>query len=51
LTTNSAILCHAKEDKPTARDLHRQLTAAPQGGDKGWMDVWLDEIKLLPSKV
>ena len=30
--------------------LHRQLTAAPQGGDKGWLDVWLDEIKLLPGQ-
>ena len=55
-------LCHimpvgyAKADKPTVpqgddmRDLYRQLTAAPQGGDKGWMDVWLDEIKLLPGQ-
>jgi hypothetical protein len=37
-------LCHAKEDKPTVRDLHRQLTA------EGWLDVWLDEIKLLPGQ-
>jgi len=25
-------LCHAKEDKPTVRDLYRQLTT------EGWMD-------------
>lgn len=37
-------LCHAKEDKPTVRELYRQLTA------EGWMDVWLDEIKLLPGQ-
>jgi hypothetical protein len=37
-------LCHAKEDKPTVRDLYRQLTA------EGWLDVWLDEIKLLPGQ-
>ena len=37
-------LCHAKEDKPTVRELYRQLTA------EGWMDVWLDEVKLLPGQ-
>jgi hypothetical protein len=37
-------LCHAKEDKPIVRDLYRQLTS------EGWMDVWLDEIKLLPGQ-
>ena len=43
-------LCHimpvgyAKEDKPTVRDLYRQLTS------EGWLDVWLDEIKLLPGQ-
>jgi hypothetical protein len=35
-------LCHAKEDKTTVRDLYRQLTA------EGWLDVWLDEMKLSP---
>ncbi len=43
-------LCHAKEDKPTVRDLYCQLTAALQGGDKGWLDVWLDEMNLLPGQ-
>ena len=37
-------LCHAKEDKPTVRDLYRQLTS------EGWLDVWLDEINLLPGQ-
>jgi hypothetical protein len=37
-------LCHAKEDKPIVRDLYRQLSA------EVWMDVWLDEIKLLPGQ-
>lgn len=37
-------LCHAKEDKPIVRELYRQLSA------EGWMDVWLDEIKLLPGQ-
>jgi len=37
-------LCHAKEDKPTVRDLYRQLTA------EGWLDVWLDEMNLFPGQ-
>ena len=37
-------LCHAKEDKPTVRELYKQLTS------EGWLDVWLDEIKLLPGQ-
>jgi hypothetical protein len=37
-------LCHAHEDKATVRDLYRQLCA------EGWMDVWLDEEKLLPGE-
>lgn len=40
----NVFLCHAKEDKPTVRELYRQLTA------EGWMDVWLDEEKLLPGQ-
>jgi hypothetical protein len=32
-------LCHAKEDKPIVRDLHRQLTS----------EGWLDEMKLPDS--
>ena len=35
---------YAKEDKPTVRDLYRQLTA------ESWMVVWLDEMKLLPGQ-
>jgi tetratricopeptide (TPR) repeat protein len=36
-------LCHAKEDKPTVRDLYKRLTAAG-------LDVWLDEMNLLPGQ-
>jgi hypothetical protein len=39
-----AFLCHAKEDKPTVRELYKQLNT------EGWLDVWLDEIKLLPGQ-
>lgn len=35
-------VCHAKEDKPTVRELSRKLTA-------DGFDVWLDETKLLPG--
>ena len=37
-------LCHAAQDKPTVRELYKQLSA------EGWMDVWLDEVKLLPGQ-
>jgi len=37
-------LCHIHEDKATVRDLYRQLYA------EGWLDVWLDEEKLLPGQ-
>jgi len=37
-------LCHAKEDKVIVRDLYHKLTS------EGWIDVWLDEIKLLPGQ-
>ncbi len=37
-------LCHSSNDKPTVRELYRQLTA------EGWMDVWLDEQKILPGQ-
>ncbi len=30
--------------------IDRKLNAAPQG-DKGWIDPWLDEEKLLPGQV
>jgi len=45
-TTRSlkVFLCHASADKPTVRELYRQLTA------EGWIDVWLDEMKLLPGQ-
>ena len=36
-------LCHAKDDKPTARDLYRFLL-------KNGVDAWLDEEKLLPGQ-
>jgi hypothetical protein len=37
-------LCHAKEDKPIVRELYRQLIA------EKWLDVWLDELNLLPGQ-
>ena len=37
-------LCHAKEDKTFVREFHKSLSA------EGWMDVWLDELKLLPGQ-
>ena len=37
-------LCHASDDKPIVRELYRQLCA------EGWLDVWLDEEKLLPGQ-
>jgi len=39
-------LCHSSQDKPIVRELYQRLNAAPQGGDKGWIDPWLDEEKL-----
>jgi len=36
-------LCHSAEDKASVRDLHRRLSATG-------IDVWLDEIKLLPGQ-
>ena len=43
-------LCHASQDKPIVRELYQRLLAAPQGGDKGWIDPWLDEEKILPGQ-
>jgi len=43
-------LCHASQDKPIVRELYQRLNAAPQGGDKGWIDPWLDEKILLLSQ-
>ena len=40
----NVFLCHAKEDKPTVRELYRQLSA------EGWLDVWLDEENLFPGQ-
>ena len=37
-------LCHSSSDKPSVRELYRKLSA------EGWMDVWLDEEKLLPGQ-
>ncbi len=37
-------LCHASDDKPVVRELGRRLRA------EGWLDVWLDEEKLLPGQ-
>jgi formylglycine-generating enzyme required for sulfatase activity len=37
-------LCHSSSDKPTVRELYQKLSA------EGWIDVWLDEEKLLPGQ-
>jgi len=37
------LLCHSSQDKPIVRELYQRLNAAPQGGNKGWIDPWLDE--------
>ena len=37
-------LCHSSGDKPKARRLYRQLI------NEGWIDPWLDEIKLEPGQ-
>ncbi len=37
-------LCHSSSDKPMVRELYQKLSA------EGWMDVWLDEEKLLPGQ-
>ena len=37
-------LCHSSSDKPIVRDLYQKLSA------EGWIDVWLDEEKLLPGQ-
>src|ERR1044072_8754358 len=36
--------CPSYGDKPVVRDLYQKLSA------EGWMDVWLDEEKLLPGQ-
>jgi hypothetical protein len=38
-------LCHASQDKPVVRELYQRLLA------EGWIDPWLDEEKLLPSRI
>lgn len=37
-------LCHSSDDKPTVRELYQKLNS------EGWIDVWLDEEKLLPGQ-
>ena len=37
-------LCHSSSDKPTVRELYQKLSA------EGWIDVWLDEEKILPGQ-
>src|SRR5687767_4798139 len=37
-------LCHASSDKPIVREIYRQLNT------EEWIDVWLDELKLLPGQ-
>src|SRR5687768_6448771 len=37
-------LCHSSGDKPVVRELYRRLNA------ERWIDVWLDEEKLLPGQ-
>jgi hypothetical protein len=37
-------LCHAMQDKPIVRQLYQKLLA------EGWVEPWLDEVKLLPGQ-
>jgi hypothetical protein len=37
-------LCHSSQDKPTVHWLNDQLSA------EGWVEPWLDELKLLPGQ-
>lgn len=37
-------LCHSSDDKPTVRELYSRLES------EGWIDAWLDEIKLYPGQ-
>jgi len=37
-------LCHSSGDKLTVRELYQKLSA------EGWIDVWLDEEKLIPGQ-
>jgi hypothetical protein len=37
-------LCHSSDDKPTVRELYNRLDS------EGWIDAWLDEIKLYPGQ-
>ncbi len=37
-------LCHASQDKPVVRELYQRLLA------EGWIDPWLDEVKLIPGQ-
>jgi hypothetical protein len=37
-------LCHASQDKAIVRELYQRLKA------EGWIDIWLDEKKLLPGQ-
>lgn len=37
-------LCHASQDKPIVRGLHKKLSA------ETWIDPWLDEERLLPGQ-
>ena len=37
-------LCHSSDDKPTVRELYGRLES------EGWIDAWLDEIKLYPGQ-
>lgn len=40
----SVFLCHSAGDKPTVRELYQKLNS------EGWIDVWLDEEKLLAGQ-
>ncbi len=37
-------LCHSSGDKPVVRELYQKLNS------EGWIDVWLDEVKLFPGQ-
>jgi len=42
--TLRVFLCHSSDDKPTVRELYSRLES------EGWIDAWLDEIKLYPGQ-
>ncbi len=40
----SVFLCYASQDKPAVRELYNALVS------EGWIDPWLDKVKILPGQ-